>query len=297
MATVPTHIVDKNGRATVVHKNPDKGTDANMKRISGVPTPVVLAAVTTQDEANRQHAIEMLEIDDSMFDRHFTPEKIKENAGRIYSYMKLHGADQDSVSREALFTYASEARGEDYDVFYNKWLNSNNDNLESFTSAEVNYGQLVWDAKHSKANPGTNSDMESIVPATKRTYADMVLEGFDPNNPDDVAEWVEREFVRDNPPSSPFEVEQQEVEAMRPALDQNPRATALEMSEISEETFDEHFTPQKILDNAGNIYGYIREHGGVDDSVARETLFAYAANELGKDYKEFYDRWMAGDGD
>lgn len=51
-----------------------------------------------------------------------TPEVVAANAGRIYDWMTEQGWDQDSWSRELLFTYASLALGVDYEVFYDAWL-------------------------------------------------------------------------------------------------------------------------------------------------------------------------------
>ena len=51
-----------------------------------------------------------------------TPEVVAANAGRIYDWMTEHGWDQDSWSRELLFTYASVSLGVDYDVFYDAWM-------------------------------------------------------------------------------------------------------------------------------------------------------------------------------
>ena len=70
------------------------------------------------------------------------------------------------------------------------------------------------------------------------------------------------------------------------------RDWAIEMMQIDPKEFDEHFLPEKIHDQAGRIYSYLREHGCEPDSVSREALFAYAAEALGIDYGEFDDRFM-----
>jgi hypothetical protein len=67
---------------------------------------------------------------------------------------------------------------------------------------------------------------------------------------------------------------------------------ALILSEVPPKKFQEAFTPQLILDNAKNIYEYLGENGGEPDSVARESLFAYASAELGVDYDVLYDAWL-----
>jgi len=73
------------------------------------------------------------------------------------------------------------------------------------------------------------------------------------------------------------------------------RATAIELTDLDPEVFDKDFTPEIILENAGRIYEYLDEKNGEPDSVARESLFTYAAEKLGVDYDVLYDRWLAAD--
>ena len=70
------------------------------------------------------------------------------------------------------------------------------------------------------------------------------------------------------------------------------RATAIELTDLDAEVFDKDFTPELILENAGRIYEYLDEKNGEPDSVARESLFTYAAEKLGVDYEVLYNRWL-----
>jgi hypothetical protein len=54
--------------------------------------------------------------------RQLTPGAIADNAGRIYDWMREVGLAPDSATREALFAFAAEKFGVDYDVFYDAWL-------------------------------------------------------------------------------------------------------------------------------------------------------------------------------
>lgn len=54
--------------------------------------------------------------------RRLTPGAIADNTGRIYDWMDEQGLPPESTTREALFAYAAEAFGVDYDVFYDAWL-------------------------------------------------------------------------------------------------------------------------------------------------------------------------------
>lgn len=79
-----------------------------------------------------------------------------------------------------------------------------------------------------------------------------------------------------------------------PAVSLPKRDFAIAMLDRDDESFAKHYTPQQILDNAPRIYEYMNECGDDADSVSREALFAYAAEELGVDYEVLYDKWMSG---
>ena len=85
-----------------------------------------------------------------------------------------------------------------------------------------------------------------------------------------------------------------EAEADLPNVPQTKRDFAIAMLAVDAETLDRHFTPQQVFDNAHRIYEYMNECGQAADSVSRESLFSYAADELGVDYDVLYDKWMSG---
>lgn len=103
----------------------------NPRKPKGTPAGGQFAPVDHADDAvdlpavslpKRDFAIAMLAVDAETLDRHFTPQQVLDNAPRIYEYMNECGQEADSVSREALFDYAADALGVDYDVLYNKWI-------------------------------------------------------------------------------------------------------------------------------------------------------------------------------
>ena len=75
---------------------------------------------------------------------------------------------------------------------------------------------------------------------------------------------------------------------------QPAREFAIEMLGTDGATFDAHFTPQQIFDQTPRIYDYLNECGQDADSVSREALFSYAAEQLNLPYETLYDRWMSG---
>lgn len=140
MATVPTPITDKNGHSKIVHKNPDKDAASfnarildiiNARPVTPLPADVKILAAANDTSDSETNAIEFLEVSDEIFHEHFTPEKILENAHRIYDYMLEHDGVDDSVAREGLFTYAAEKLNIDYDVLYNKWMKGEPDEVSS----------------------------------------------------------------------------------------------------------------------------------------------------------------------
>lgn len=46
-------------------------------------------------------------------------------AWKIYEYIELLGGNPDSVSRDALFNYASESLGVPYETLHDSWLDRN----------------------------------------------------------------------------------------------------------------------------------------------------------------------------
>lgn len=296
MVTVPTKIVDKNGKQTTVYKNPDKDNKANVSRVAAVAQPAT-PEDAAEHEKNRAKAIQMLEISEGMFDRRFTPEKILENADRIYQYISANGGESDSVSRESLFTFASAKLGIDYMVLYNKWLRVDSPYSVSdwvpLDSADLNFGRLVKEAKiYDRRDPKYNPDMDSIVPGTQRPYRDAILDGVDPNIPGALEEWAEEDFNRRHPSKTLSDHESAIQDVQDLSSNTNARTSALELSEIPESVFSEHFTPEKIFEHAHDIYNYIKLHGGEGDSVSREALFLYASEALGRPYDDLYEKWM-----
>ena len=80
-----------------------------------------MAAVTTAEIRN---IIKLVGVSKTVFETIFTPQNILDNAERIYNFIVENGGTDDSVTREALFTYASDELDMDYYVFYYKWLNA-----------------------------------------------------------------------------------------------------------------------------------------------------------------------------
>ena len=230
-------VTDKNGHRRRVRVRPDGFTSPN-KVTSAAAPPSSVPSSRSEPQSPREFAIDMLAVSEEVFAEHFTPEKIYAQAGRIYDYMSEHGTDEDSVSREALFVYASEELNIEYEELYNRWMNGETG------------GQPT------KATNGL--DPATMTPAQ--------------------AQAMRREFPGAFPDIKPDLAES--------------RRNAIEMSEVNESTFDRHFTPEKIRDNAWRIYTYMDIYGANSDSVAREALFWHAADSLGVSYDDLYNRWI-----
>jgi len=112
---VEKNIVDKNGHQRRVRVSPH-GKPKTDVRLT-VPSP--LSADNVPDLRN--DAIETVGVSGEVFDQHFTPSKIRENAGRIYVYLNEGGSDADSDSRQALFHYAADSLGVEYNELHQKW--------------------------------------------------------------------------------------------------------------------------------------------------------------------------------
>jgi len=80
--------------------------------------------------------------------------------------------------------------------------------------------------------------------------------------------------------------------------------TAAEFNEVIEDDDDQRWselarinpnnvtTPKDVLLNAHRAYEFLDEIGAVSDSIARESIFAWAAQKLGVDYEKFYSAWI-----
>ena len=86
-------------------------------------------------------------------------------------------------------------------------------------------------------------------------------------------------------------------ESEEPLTSIDSRAQAIELTEIPAEKFDDVFTPENIVENAANIFSFLKKNGAVDDDMSRKALFTYAAEKLDIDYDVLRNSWLRIDTD